>query len=38
LALTFAYPVADLAHDDYAGPPEVTMLKDDWEPYRDLDD
>jgi hypothetical protein len=29
---------ADLAHDDDAGPPEVIMMKDDWEPYRDVDD
>ena len=34
LALTFAYPVTDLAHDG-GGPRKPHMLKDDWEPYRD---
>ena len=34
LALTFAYPVADLAREELA-PREPHMMKDDWEPYRD---
>ena len=38
LALTFAYPVADLADDGFAGAGEAHMLKDDWEPYRDDED